>query len=139
MQTGTCALCGENKNLRISHIIPKFVSKWLKETSATGFLRGVEHPEIRMQDFAKLPFLCAECEQIFSKFECYFANQVFFPVLNKKITEVTYDERLLKFIISLNWRTLKKTYEVQCKQHPWIKEHLDTAEEVWREYLLGVI
>jgi hypothetical protein len=99
-------------------------------------MRSATHPEIRMQDFAKMPFLCADCEQVLSKFECYFANKVFFPVLNKKVTEVTYDERLLKFIISLSWRTLKKTYDGQCKLHPWIKEQLDEAEKVWRDYLL---
>jgi hypothetical protein len=62
---------------------------------------------------------------------------VFFPVLNKKVTQVTYDEKLLGFIISLSWRTLKKTYAVNCEQHPWIKEHLDMAEKIWRDYLLG--
>lgn len=138
MVTGTCALCGENKSLSMSHIIPNFVFKWMKESSATGFLRSAENPEKRLQDFAKLPFLCLECEQLFSKFESYFAKQVFFPVLNKKIIQVSYDEKLLGFIISLSWRTLKKTYATNCTQHPWIKEHLDMAEKIWRDYLLGV-
>jgi hypothetical protein len=50
MVTGTCALCGENKKLRMSHIIPNFVFKWMKETSATGFLRSAENPKKRLQD-----------------------------------------------------------------------------------------
>ena len=41
MALGTCALCGQQKDLRKSHIVPRFVGKWLKSTSATGFLRGV--------------------------------------------------------------------------------------------------
>ena len=82
MSRQTCALCGKNSELRISHIMPKFAAKWLKETPATGFLRGAEKPELLKQDFVKLPLLCSECEKLFLKFECYFANKVFFPILN---------------------------------------------------------
>ena len=32
-------LCGETKELQESHILPGFVYRWLKETSATGYLR----------------------------------------------------------------------------------------------------
>ena len=69
MALGTCALCGQQKDLRKSHIVPRFVGKWLKSTSATGFLRGVKNPELRLQDLPTLPLLCGDCEQIFSKLE----------------------------------------------------------------------
>ena len=38
-----CALCHESKELKESHFIPKFVGKWLKKTSATGYLRNVDN------------------------------------------------------------------------------------------------
>jgi 5-methylcytosine-specific restriction endonuclease McrA len=133
---GTCALCKKCASLRRSHIIPKFVSKWLKETSATGFLRGVKKPAKRIQDLPKLPLLCDSCEQNFSKLESYFASKVFYPILNEKQDEITYNDTLQRFIISINWRTLITGYSTQVKLHPWIKEHLDKAEERWRKHLL---
>jgi len=48
MTQGICSLCKQNKEIRRSHIIPRFVSKWLKTTSATGFLRGVNEPDKRI-------------------------------------------------------------------------------------------
>ncbi|MFA5364602.1 MAG: hypothetical protein WC325_05405 [Candidatus Bathyarchaeia archaeon] len=137
MVNGKCALCNKNATLRTSHIIPRFVSVWLKQTSATGFLRGVKNPEKRIQDLPKLPLLCEDCEQIFSKLESYFARKVFYPVLNEQKKEIIYDESLLLFIISLSWRTLKTSYSDQVAHFPWIKKHLDSAEEDWRKCLIA--
>lgn len=136
MVKGECALCKKHRSLKRSHIIPKFVSKWLKETSATGFLRGVMKPEKRLQDLPKLPLLCGDCEQRFSKLESYFADRIFYPILNEHKEEILYDDTLLRFVISLNWRTLRTGYSDQVKVHPWIKDPLNEAEEIWREYLL---
>jgi hypothetical protein len=136
MEKEKCALCNKVAPLKKSHIIPKFVSKWLKETSATGFLRGIQKPQERKQDLPKLPLLCENCEQILSRLENYFASNIFYPVLNEQKKEIDYDERLLLFVISLSWRTLKTSYFAQVKYSPWIKEHLDKAEEVWRKCLL---
>ena len=40
---GKCALCGEDKELQLSHIIPKFIGKYLKNTSI-GNIRSHENP-----------------------------------------------------------------------------------------------
>ena len=37
---GKCALCGEDKELQLSHIIPKFIGKYLKNTSI-GNIRSI--------------------------------------------------------------------------------------------------
>lgn len=137
MTRGKCALCTKNSELKKSHIVPKFVSRWLKETSATGFMRGVKEPKKRLQDLPKLPLLCGDCEQLFSKLESYFASNFFHPILNKQEKEVCYDENLKRFIISLNWRTLVTASSDQMKVHPWIEQHIKTAEECWRKYLLN--
>jgi hypothetical protein len=133
----TCALCRKQKELKKSHIIPRFVAKWLKSTSATGFLRGAVKPEMRRQDLPTLPMLCGECEQIFSKLELYFAREIFYPFMNEGKRNIAYDDTLIRFIISLSWRTLKAGYEVQVSHTPWIKKHIDKAEEVWRKFLLN--
>ncbi|MFB3889487.1 MAG: hypothetical protein ACE14S_08340 [Candidatus Bathyarchaeia archaeon] len=136
MSKDICALCGLQRELRNSHIIPRFVLKWLKASSATGFLRGAAEPEKRKQDLGAEPLLCEECEQIFSKLESYFARNIFYPFVTKGERVLPYDENLMRFIVSLSWRTLKTGYNEQVSHTPWIKEHLDKAEEIWRNFLL---
>jgi len=137
MVQGKCALCKKTSNLKKSHIVPKFVSTWIKKTSATGYMRGIKKPKKRMQDLPKFPLLCGDCEQLFSKLESYFASTFFHPILDNNKEEIAYDENLCRFIISLNWRTLVTAYSDQVKVDPWIEQHLNRAEEIWRRYLLG--
>ena len=58
-----CRLCRLSDDLRESHIIPSFVFKWLKKTSATGYLRFAEGDAASKQDGVKIPLLCGTCEQ----------------------------------------------------------------------------
>ena len=63
-----CALCGNEAELRDSHIIPRFVFKHLKQNGASPFLRGYENPDERIQDYNE-KLLCPSCEQHLNKFE----------------------------------------------------------------------
>ena len=57
---GICALCKDETNLKESHLIPKFVGKWLKRTSATGYLRDIKNINKRQQDiFKEYLLMCA--------------------------------------------------------------------------------
>lgn len=134
---GVCSLCKQKRELILSHIIPRFIGKWIKDTSATGLLRGVIEPNKRLQDLPKIKLLCVDCEKTLSKYESYFANKVFYPFFQDDIEGIEYDDNLIKFIISLTWRTLLFTYDKQIDENPWIKEHLYLAEESWRRFLLG--
>jgi hypothetical protein len=102
-----CRLCNNDKKLEQSHIIPKFVFNWIKKTSLTGKLRNNIVPNRRSEDGDKLPFLCSECEDLFNKYETYFANSLFNPATNNNISYITYTDELLKFIVSVIWRSLK--------------------------------
>lgn len=62
---GKCALCGEDKELQLSHIIPKFIGKYLKNTSI-GNIRSHENPNRIAQDIEKHYMLCHDCEELFS-------------------------------------------------------------------------
>ena len=132
-----CALCKQEKELKNSHIIPRFVSKWLKDTSATGLLRGVVEPDERIQDFRRIPLLCGDCENRLSDLETYFASEFFYPYLKTKAKNFKYDIRLVKFVISLSWRTLLTGYEGFKQDFPNLKVHVDAAERNWRMCLLG--
>lgn len=135
----TCALCLQQKPLRDSHIIPKFVGKWLKDTSATGFLASADDASKRKQDLVKEKLLCEYCEQKFSKFENYFANNIFYPFHNDKVREFDYDENLKPFIISMAWRvlvTVKEEYLEGNFASP-LNSFVNKAEKEWRKFLNG--
>lgn len=132
-----CALCRKDKPLQISHIVPSFVGKWLKDSSATGFMRELRAPSERTQDVWKTQLLCRECEQLLSGFETYFAKEIFYPYFEGKNKSLTYDDRFLKFAVSLSWRLLVLNEENFKKNYPQLLKYSSQAEETWRSYLLG--
>ena len=105
MEKGICNLCENERELAESHIIPKFVFRWMKNTGGKYF-RTILNPNKRLQDGIKKHLLCNECEQKFSKYEKLFADNIFFPYLNNSARFLEYDEFLGNFIISVLWRTL---------------------------------
>ena len=129
-----CRLCGEEADLQNSHVIPRFVIRWIKNTSATSLLRGAEDPDTRIQDYHE-KMLCEDCEQSFSDYERMFATNIFYPYLNDETAEFEYDEYLKKFIISISWRLIvsKLTDLNNLKKHH--REALEDAEEIWRDIL----
>ncbi len=130
-----CSLCLEEQVLRKSHIIPKFVGKWLKETG-TGYLVSAEDGSKRVQDIIKVELLCDECEEKLSKFEKYFAENIFFPFHNDtKMFE--YDKNLELFLISLSWRVLKFLSEDFKSENSSFQSFFDKAMNDWRKFLLG--
>lgn len=103
----TCALCNTKTTLKESHIIPKFVTEWIKKTGATGFLRKSENGfKRREQDGFKKYLLCENCEGLFSKSEKRFSETIFIPYLNNNQNEFEYEEWLTFFVTSVNWRIL---------------------------------
>lgn len=106
MAQGECRLCGLESDLKLSHFIPKFVGKWVKETSATGFIRLNQTINKRSQDIAKDYWLCESCEQLFSGWEREFASKVFYPIVKDESDMVSYGDWMAKFCASLSWRTL---------------------------------
>lgn len=132
---GKCQLHNEIEDLRLSHIIPKFAFDYMKSTGSK-YMRGIENPNIRLQDGPKEYLLCENAEQIFSKRERWFANNIFFPYLKDDKRHFNYDENLAYFSISILWRVLLN----QIK-HPSIENEkglnflTDVADE-WRNFLL---
>ena len=137
---GKCRLCGREAKIFESHIIPKFATDWIKETSATGYLRQATQPDLRIQDSIKTKLLCAECEELFSRLEKRFAEDLFFPFLEKGQTSFEYDDWLLSFGVSLAWRTAtyrSLTVGTPPNLKPELAKSLDKAMNCWRAFLLG--
>jgi len=141
-----CALCNETSKLQQSHIIPAFAIRWLKKTSGTGYLRGSENPNLRLQDAKKIPLLCSVCEGKFSKDEADFAAKIFHPYVSEelsdegvatgKIKNFAYQEWLLRFVISLHWRIITTSIYTKSVLPPKLLSLLCAFEEIWRDFLL---
>lgn len=134
-----CALCGEEKTLELSHIVPKMAIRTLKKT-AVGSIRNTENPNKTVQDSEKLYMLCGGCEDLFSKNETWFANNVFHPYLKKEKTVFDYDENLAFFITSVNWRSLYLDI-LDFVENTVVGiealECLISSEKIMSEFLLG--
>lgn len=136
---GQCALCRQNKELQLSHIVPHFVGRRMIKT-APGDIRVTNEPNIVAQDIEKHYMLCHDCEELFSAKERWFASNIFNPWQDHKQREFSYDESLTYFIVSLSWRSLYLDLEEYSCDSTFDKEILLTmlrAESIMRDYLLG--
>ncbi len=131
-----CRLCHKEKELRESHIIPKFVFDWQKKSSGTGFMRSTETPNRRTQDGAKEHMLCADCEFLFNQWETPFATKIFHPLNRREAMRFKYESWLLKFAVSVSWRVL--TW-YKPDDLPEISESgkdlIARALQTWKEFL----
>ena len=140
-----CALCKKESELKLSHIIPKFVFRYLKKDSFTGKIRKVSDPNKPLQDGDKMSLLCNDCEQLFSRKEVQFANKIYYPFKKEGFNKLNYDGNWLNhFITSVNWRILYldiEGFEEKKNDQNKITENqlnsLKKAEEIMRLYLLG--
>lgn len=137
---GRCALCNKEADLKESHVIPKFVFNWLKETG--GALREQNSPNVRVQDGLKLQLLCCECEELFSEWEKQFSENIFLPFhQDKNIVALAYKDWALKFAVSISWRVLYYNYRLHNLDHFSDSQKSKALEalDVWRAFLLGTL
>lgn len=91
-----------------------------------------------VQDGLKLPWLCSNCEKLFSQFEKYFADNVFYPLHNGQ-NSVTYNSNLLKYAVSIAWRVLN--YQIENNQTEHLNQSLLTtstnALSTWHDFLFN--
>ena len=139
-----CALCQKSPDLQSSHILPKFVWRYMIKSSMTGYMRMGRTPNKRVQDGLREKLLCLDCERIFSSSESTFAESVFYPLhqSNTKPALFPYGPWLLKFAVSVSWRNLfihlnpkfsKFSTTTTGPQLSVAREALET----WRKFLAG--
>ena len=144
-----CKLCRKEAILQASHILPAFAVRWLKETGATSYLRTAVTPNKRVQDATTIDLLCRACEERFGVNEEIFARTIFRPYVEKELNdrgegtgtlkEFRYEPWLLRFIISLQWRTIATLagQEIINPHHNQYLSTLEIFESIWRDFLLG--
>lgn len=118
--------------------MPRFVSKWLRESSPTRGLRDLATPNRRRQDGPTVRFLCSDCEQVFSPWESRFAAQVFLPLHRNEGNAFAYDEWGLKFASSVVWRVLTESLEHgHGRLTPEQFRFASASGQAWRAFMLG--
>lgn len=139
MPVGVCRLCRNEADLQLSHILPAFVYRWLRESSGNGFIRTNQEPNKRVQDGEKRPWLCVSCEQCFSRSEAAFASRLFHPYLENSGAIRQYSGWLMHFCVSVSWRVLiyYRDQEHLSDWEPEALQRVDEAEQAWRAFLLG--
>jgi hypothetical protein len=130
---GICKLCGQQKTLQYSHIVPAFAVRWLKETSLTGYLKTLKS-KVRVQETKRVYLLCSDCEQILGRDEKTFCEEIFIPYHEHNQQRFEYGSWLRRFIVGLHWKVLvtkEQTYPAEAEAS------YTKAESDWREFLLG--
>lgn len=134
-----CALCSARyEPLEMSHIVPKFVYRWLKASSTTEFMRFGPEMNRRSQDGIKVHFLCEACEDRFGAHESTFAAEIFHPFVEDNCREADYAEWMLKFAVSVSWRLLAYGQE-KCGLPHFRGRHATAVTETletWKDFLL---
>jgi hypothetical protein len=134
--SGMCGLCHKEASLRQSHVVPSFFGTFLKETSATGYLRGAESPNLRVQDSEKEALLCDSCEGRFAVWEKAYKEKALHVVQDDKFTQLEYGPWLLPFLVSLSWRVLITNRGDLAADHPQFSGVAARTLENWRLFLL---
>jgi hypothetical protein len=136
---GVCKLCGREADLQLGHIFPRFAVKWLKNTSATGFLRDLTSAN-RRQETTREYFLCSDCEQLLSRDERMFAEQIFVAYHERRESVFKYGPWLRRFLAGLHWKVLvnreldapypenidKIYFEVEIELRNFLLEHSES-------------
>lgn len=104
--TDECSLCRKATKLQVSHIIPAFVGKWLKDSSVTRRIRSAENPNVSRQDIQKYPLLCADCEQLLGREDAYFAEHFFVPHHYNGVSSFEYSYQLNRYCTGQSFRVL---------------------------------
>ncbi len=139
MENKFCALCKNNNELKLSHVMPKFLFKSLKKSAVTGHMRMANEANKRVQDGLKIPLLCDACEGKFSELEKKFSDNIYRPIL-KDEENFSFEYKgdwLKKFLISVAWRHLLVS-QIEGNFggfEPHEMELVNEKIEDWRQYL----
>jgi hypothetical protein len=117
--------------------VPSFFGAYLKETSATGYLRSSNTPDLRVQDLVKRPLLCDSCEGRFADWEREYKEKAFELLQGDDFTGLQYGPWLLSFLVSLSWRVLVIEQADIVKTRPEFSDVIERTLENWRLFLLG--
>lgn len=140
MNIDKCRLCQkECVELKQSHIIPKMFYNVIKKKSISGYMREVNNPNKSLQDGLKVPFMCSDCEELFSKYETFFSKDYYQDIVsNEGNCEIyTKNDNLRYFLLSIAWRVMR--YIIESNNIELTNEEIDLVKNIsenWRTMLI---
>ncbi len=134
-----CRICKADVPLCESHIIPAFVYRWFKATSATGYFRSAAAPNLRLQDGPAPELFCESCERRMCTWEDEFKRTVFDPLVAGNGAAIEYGRDTVMFAASISLRVLILNLEegAAAKWNGTLYEDVDAARRRWAELLLS--
>lgn len=135
---GICRLYKTKGTIRISHIAPKFAVKRLKSTGV-NYIRFIGNLNKREQDGLKKKLLSPKAEELFSKKEKWFNENIFKPFLDYDRQVINYDSSLYYFSISYLWRSLLVSLEDSKIINTIFYPKLVELEDTWRQFLIDSV
>lgn len=140
VKVGRCRMCGANGPLDLGHVIPAFIYRWLKDSSATGFLRDGTMPNVRVQDGWRRYWFCRRCEDTMSRFERAFADNLFPLIIRAAPAPYPHGPWLSRFLASIALRVLMLYAEQEDAFKLFTAEQralVPQALECWRAFVHG--
>ena len=120
----TCILCRNSPPIQNSHILPKFVIKWIKSNAPARHLRWSEQPNKPEQDAWTADYLCEACERLFSRVENAFKQEVFDHAVARVPGTFHYSSLAGPAVLSMFFRHLRFTAEVRGNASPELLDGL---------------
>lgn len=139
METGICPLFDIKTELCGSHIFPKFAYKDLKWNNQSRFVTW-EKECPPMQYGYKVPLLGRKAENLFSKYENWFAQHIYRPFRNGELKgTVSYNENLYFFAVLQTWRgcLYATKHYGKDKFADGLYDSLISAMGEWKNYLVN--
>ncbi|NOK63789.1 MAG: hypothetical protein GFH27_549283n21 [Chloroflexi bacterium AL-W] len=113
-----CILCQAFPPIMNSHIVPKFILRWMNENNVVKHLRSSEQPNKPEQDIWKADYLCQSCETKLSQVESSFKEEVFDPVVTRTEGRYSYDNTVSIAVLSMFFRHLQYTLDKKSESLP---------------------
>lgn len=141
MRKGICPLFDNETEICESHIFPKFIYKSLKWNNNSKFV----NQEVRCapkQDGLKEYLLGKEAEELFSKYEKWFAKHIYKPFRNGKLNGIVkYNDHLYYFLVLQIWRACLYSTRNSGKEGfvEGLYDILISAMDEWKNYLTNRI
>ena len=139
MKIGICPLFDNETELCESHIFPKFAYKDLRWNNQSRFVTW-EKECPPMQSGYKIPLLGRKAENLFSKYENWFARHIYRPFRKGELKDtVSYSEELYYFAALQTWRgCLYATKEYGRNRFAdGLYNSLIDAMSEWKNYLVN--
>jgi len=131
----SCAYCRKKPPIQNSHILPKWTIRLAQEESVTGKLRATDNINHRLQDVEKVPLLCLDCENFFSKLEGKAKEQFVAGTIKH---DGKYNDDFFRFLVSVLWRVgIVRSDQIKTDTRRF-SAALTDAVKTWDQFIRGL-